>query len=87
VNPKDAPKAEEPEEEEEEIDLFGSDEEEDPEVVKKREENLAAYRKKKESKGKPVAKSLVTLDVKPWGASRPPGFPSPAPFRIIVRSP
>ena len=35
--------------------------------MKKREENLAAYRKKKEGKTKPAAKSLVTLDVKPWG--------------------
>lgn len=59
-----APKADE---EEEEIDLFGSDEEEDVEAVKKREANLAAYRLKKEGKEKPVAKSMVTLDVKPWG--------------------
>ncbi|BCR97360.1 translation elongation factor 1 subunit beta [Aspergillus luchuensis] len=49
------------------MDLFGSDdEEEDPEVVKEREARLAEYRKKKESKPKPVAKSLVTLEVKPW---------------------
>ena len=48
--------------------MFGSEEEEeDPEVVKKREENLAAYKKKKEGKVKPAAKSLVTMDVKPWG--------------------
>ena len=69
VNPKDAPaKAEE----EDEDDLFGSDdEEEDPEVVRKREENLAAYRKKKEGKEKPAAKSIVTMDVKPWGEWSP----------------
>ncbi|RDH18346.1 hypothetical protein M747DRAFT_262921, partial [Aspergillus niger ATCC 13496] len=49
------------------MDLFGSDEEEeDPEVVKEREARLAEYRKKKEAKPKPVAKSLVTLEVKPW---------------------
>ncbi|MCJ1431367.1 Translation elongation factor 1 beta [Xylographa pallens] len=65
MNPKDAPKA--AEEEEEDEDLFGSDdEEEDPEVVKQREANLAAYKQKKAGKAKPAAKSLVTLDVKPW---------------------
>lgn len=64
MNPKDAPAANE----EEEDDIFGSDdEEEDPEAVRKREENLAAYKKKKEGKTKPAAKSVVTLDVKPWG--------------------
>jgi elongation factor 1-beta len=30
---------------------------------------LAEYRKKKEGKTKPAAKSIVTLDVKPWGES------------------
>lgn len=71
MNPKDAPeKAEKADEEEEDDDIFGSDdEEEDPEAVRKREENLAAYKKKKEGKTKPAAKSLVTLDVKPWGMS------------------
>ncbi len=34
-----------------------------------KEANLAAYKKKKEGKVKPAAKSLVTLDVKPWGRS------------------
>ncbi len=34
-----------------------------------KEANLAAYKKKKEGKVKPAAKSLVTLDVKPWGKS------------------
>jgi elongation factor 1-beta len=50
-------------------DLFGSDEdeEEDAEVVKEREARLAEYKKKKEAKPKPAAKSLVTLEVKPWG--------------------
>lgn len=62
TNPKDKPA-----EDDDDMDLFGSDEEEDPEVVKKREENLAAYKKKKESKPKAVAKSLVSLEVKPWG--------------------
>jgi len=61
-NPKEAE-----EEEEEDVDLFGSDEEEeDPEVVAEREKRLAEYKKKKEGKVKPAAKSIVTLDVKPW---------------------
>ena len=52
------------------MDLFGSEsEEEDEEVVKEREARLAAYKDKKASKPKVVAKSLVTLDVKPWGRS------------------
>ena len=60
-NPKDAP------EDDDEVDLFGSEEEEeDPEVVKEREQRLADYKKKKEGKAKPAAKSIVTLDVKPW---------------------
>lgn len=61
-NPKDAP-----EDDDDEVDLFGSDEEEeDPEVVAEREKRLADYKKKKEGKAKPAAKSIVTLDVKPW---------------------
>lgn len=64
LNPKDAPAAAE----DDDIDLFGSDEEEeDPEAVRLREERLAEYKKKKEGKTKPAAKSIVTLDVKPWG--------------------
>lgn len=60
-NPKDAP------EDDDEVDLFGSDEEEeDPEVVAERERRLAEYKKKKEGKVKPAAKSIVTMDVKPW---------------------
>lgn len=67
TNPKDKPA-----EEEEDDDLFGSDEEEeDPEVVKQREARLAEYKKKKEGKTKPAAKSIVTLEVKPWGMSLP----------------
>lgn len=63
-NPKDAPAAED---DDDEVDLFGSDdEEEDPEVVAERERRLADYKKKKEGKAKPAAKSMVTLDVKPW---------------------
>ncbi|KAF2276081.1 elongation factor 1 beta subunit [Westerdykella ornata] len=63
VNPAKAPAAEE---EEEEVDLFGSDEEEDEEAERLKAERLAEYNKKKAGKVKPAAKSIVTLDVKPW---------------------
>jgi len=64
LNPAKAPAAEE---DDEEVDLFGSDdEEEDAEAAKIRDERLAEYKKKKEGKTKPAAKSVVTLDVKPW---------------------
>ncbi|KAL2151494.1 hypothetical protein VTH82DRAFT_6592 [Thermothelomyces myriococcoides] len=67
LNPAKAPETEEKAEDgDEDIDLFGSDEEEDAEAARIREERLAEYRKKKESKPKAVAKSIVTLDVKPW---------------------
>lgn len=60
-NPKDAPA------DDDDVDLFGSDEEEeDAEVVAERERRLAEYKKKKEGKTKPAAKSIVTMDVKPW---------------------
>jgi elongation factor 1-beta len=65
LNPAKAPDAA-AEEEDEDVDLFGSDEEEDPEADRIREERLAEYRKKKEGKVKPAAKSIVTMDVKPW---------------------
>lgn len=62
TNPKDKPA------EDDDVDLFGSsDEEEDPKVVEEREKRLAEYKKKKESKPKAIAKSLVSLEVKPWG--------------------
>ncbi|KAF4264375.1 hypothetical protein KXW65_003947 [Aspergillus fumigatus] len=62
TNPKDKPA-----EDDDDMDLFGSDEEEeDPEVVAQREARLAEYKKKKEGKAKPAAKSIVTLEVKPW---------------------
>lgn len=65
MNPAKAPAAEE--EEDEDVDLFGSDdEEEDAEAARIREERLEEYRKKKEGKVKPAAKSVVTMDVKPW---------------------
>ena len=66
LNPAKAPAAEE---DDDEVDLFGSDdEEEDLEAERIRNERLAEYKKKKEGKVKPAAKSVVTMDVKPWGA-------------------
>lgn len=63
ANPKDKP------EDDEDEDLFGSDsEEEDAAVVEERNKRLEEYKAKKAAKGpKPAAKSLVTLEVKPWG--------------------
>lgn len=55
------------EEGDEEIDLFDSEEEEDPEAARIREQRLADYKKRKAAKPKTIAKSVVTLDVKPWG--------------------
>lgn len=67
LNPAKAPAKAPAADDDDDDDLFGSEEEEeDPEAVRIREERLAEYRKKKESKPKPAAKSLVTLDVKPW---------------------
>ncbi|KAF8521124.1 hypothetical protein BU17DRAFT_75515 [Hysterangium stoloniferum] len=55
------------EEEDEEIDLFGDDDdEEDAEVERLKAERVAAYNAKKANKPKTIAKSVVTLDVKPW---------------------
>jgi elongation factor 1-beta len=66
INPSKAPAADE--DEDEDVDLFGSDdEEEDAEAARIREERLAEYSKKKAGKTKPAAKSMVTMDVKPWG--------------------
>jgi len=63
INPAKAPAAEE---DDDEVDLFGSDEEEDPEAERLKAERLAEYNKKKAGKVKPAAKSIVTMDVKPW---------------------
>lgn len=65
INPAKAPAEEE---DDDDVDLFGSDdEEEDAEAARIREERLAEYNKKKAGKTKPAAKSIVTMDVKPWG--------------------
>ncbi|KAI1345101.1 hypothetical protein F5Y15DRAFT_405323 [Xylariaceae sp. FL0016] len=64
LNPAKAPDAAA---EDDDDDLFGSDdEEEDPEAVRIREERLAAYKAKKAGKPKAAAKSIVTMDIKPW---------------------
>ncbi|KAI0085498.1 elongation factor 1 beta/delta chain [Irpex rosettiformis] len=62
-----APAAEkEEEEDDDEIDLFGSDDEEDAEAERIKAERVAAYNAKKANKPKVAAKSVVTLEVKPW---------------------
>ncbi|GAA5822925.1 hypothetical protein JCM3770_002177 [Rhodotorula araucariae] len=54
-------------EEDDDLDLFGSDDEEvDPEAEALKAKRLAEYAAKKANKPKTIAKSLVTLDVKPW---------------------
>ncbi|KAJ2956082.1 hypothetical protein NQZ79_g8017 [Umbelopsis isabellina] len=54
-------------EEDDDIDLFGSDDEEvDEEAEKLKQQRLAEYAAKKANKPKTIAKTTVTLDVKPW---------------------
>lgn len=54
--------------EDDDVDLFGSDDDEvDEEAEKVKQQRLAEYAAKKAAKGpKAEAKSIVTLDVKPW---------------------
>jgi elongation factor 1-beta len=52
--------------EKEDIDFFDSDDEEDAEMEKLKQERLNEYNKKKASKPKVIAKTSVTLEVKPW---------------------
>lgn len=56
------------EEDDDDVDLFGSSDEEVDEAAEKlKQERLAEYAAKKAAKGpKPAAKSIVTMDVKPW---------------------
>ncbi|KAJ3304071.1 Elongation factor 1-beta [Kappamyces sp. JEL0829] len=55
------------EDDDDDLDLFGSDEEEDEENEKLKAQRVAEYNAKKAAgKPKPVAKSMVILDVKPW---------------------
>lgn len=67
INPAKAP---ETAEDDDDVDLFGSDdEEEDAEATAARQKRLDDYREKKAAKPKTIAKSVVTMDVKPWGKS------------------
>ncbi|KAF3049873.1 Translation elongation factor 1 beta [Didymella keratinophila] len=66
LNPAAAPEKEAEAEDDDEVDLFGSDDEVDEEAERIKAERLAEYNKKKAGKVKPAAKSIVTLDVKPW---------------------
>ncbi|EPS45812.1 hypothetical protein H072_283 [Dactylellina haptotyla CBS 200.50] len=54
------------EEDDDDVDLFGSDEEEDAEAEALKAKRLEEYNAKKALKTKPAAKSIVTLEVKPW---------------------
>ncbi|KAG1139735.1 hypothetical protein G6F37_000923 [Rhizopus arrhizus] len=54
------------EEEEEDIDLFGSDEEEDAEAERIKAQRVAEYNAKKANKPKTIAKTTITLEIKPW---------------------
>jgi len=66
VNPAAAPEKAE-EEDDDDVDLFGSDDEEDDkEKAELAAKRLEEYRAKKALKPKTIAKSVVTLDVKPW---------------------
>jgi len=53
--------------EDDDLDLFGSDDEDvDEEAEKLKQQRLAEYAAKKSKKPAVIAKSMVTLDVKPW---------------------
>ncbi|KAL7310296.1 Translation elongation factor 1 beta [Mucor circinelloides] len=55
------------EEDEDDIDLFGSDDDEvDEEAEKIKAQRIAEYNAKKANKPKTIAKTTVTLEVKPW---------------------
>jgi len=62
-----APAAAAADDDDDDVDLFGSDDEVDEEAERIKAERVAEYNKKKAAKGPgAAAKSLVTLDVKPW---------------------
>jgi len=60
--------AKDDDDDDDDFDMFGSDsEEEESEADKKRKEELVAkYKEKKSKKAAIIAKSSITLDVKPW---------------------
>lgn len=66
VSGPDAPAAAPAADDDDEIDLFGSDEEEDAEAEALKKQRVAEYEEKKKNKVKTIAKSVVTMDVKPW---------------------
>ena len=51
---------------EDDIDLFGSDEEEDAEAERIKAERVAEYNARKANKPKTIAKTTITLEIKPW---------------------
>ncbi|KAG1441217.1 hypothetical protein G6F55_013308 [Rhizopus delemar] len=53
-------------EDEDDIDLFGSDEEEDAEAERIKAERVAEYNARKANKPKTIAKTTITLEIKPW---------------------
>merc|ERR1711963_1131717 len=69
-NVKASPAAVEEEEDDDDVDLFGSDSEDDAEAERVKAERVAAYNARKEAKeavkGKAIAKSSISFDVKPW---------------------
>ncbi len=54
------------EEDDDDIDLFGSDDEVDAAAEELKQQRLKEYHEKKAKKPKVTAKSMVTLDIKPW---------------------
>ncbi|CCE65286.1 hypothetical protein TPHA_0K01530 [Tetrapisispora phaffii CBS 4417] len=55
------------EEDDDDVDLFGSDDDADEEAEKLKAQRIAEYNARKANKpAKAAAKSIVTLDVKPW---------------------
>jgi len=61
-------KADDDDDDDDDFDMFGSDEDEEETEEEKRikEERVAAYTAKKQKKPALIAKSSITLDVKPW---------------------
>lgn len=53
-------------EDDDEVDLFGSDDEEDEEAERIKAERVKEYEARKANKPKTIAKSVCTIDVKPW---------------------
>lgn len=64
--PKSVPASTESKDDDDGVDLFGSDDEDDEEANAIREQRLKQYADKKSKKPALIAKSSVTLDIKPW---------------------